>query len=298
MVSGLPKELIALITDFVEDTDYHALLSVGDKNMTFKLDGLQLFVTENRNFDDDAVMALPKGLKILAVNTVCRVTDESALYLPENLEVLDIGAHVTNAFASNLPKSLLRLSLHGYSRIMLGFIPFLPKTLVSLDLHSDEPIINDRHVPFLPRGLTELSLGVCSLLSSSSISDLPRELISLNLGAMVWLDEEHMKFLPRGLKKFKSANGLGAVGIGHLPETLESLKLNHIYLGDGDCYLFPRTLKVLALGYEDELTEACLPHLPRGLEVLLLPENENFHNPELLNHFKNMRKFRSKYLRI
>jgi hypothetical protein len=174
----------------------------------------------------DMTSPLPSSITDL---TLIGLSEETALKMsqfpwPPKLRSLSTS-ETTNSdviFINRLPPTLKRLFSQSTFKAMLTDWMNLPKDLMMLKLPYCRDVDYNVVIPHLPRGITELQIGLTCVVLSESWKLLPPQLRSLSVYHDHFTDET-LLILPQSLTILclQSNNSITNAGIANLPKNLE-----------------------------------------------------------------------------
>lgn len=279
----------------IHNLQYHHLTTLPSTLTYLKLDHARLYddmIThlprglthlewpDDGELTDACIVYLPRGLKYLDLSSTCttnrtiQFTDKQIYQLPRQLVHLGLSSELlTDACIPHLPPSLRHLHVQCHRTFTDACISYLPKTLRSLRLDSNNRI-TDAGIAMLPRELTSLTLGG-SRLTDGCVLHLPPHLTYLALLENQQWSDMCLTSLPPSLRHL----------LLRINQTITTLSTNldlssenshtdtfqpiDIYTG-----ILPRHLKTLDLGYNMNLTDRDMAHLPPSLVYLDIDSNK------------------------
>lgn len=104
---------------------------------------------------------------------------------------------------------------------------------------------------------------------------------ALNLGKLTHTSPEVFNHFPTDLQSLTCPALNNSSFIAQLPLSLTQLRALRVMVDDTHIRQFPRSLLILDLAKADLLTDACIPHLPPQLEVLIIPKASQLTNASI-----------------
>lgn len=182
--------------------------------------------------------------------------------------ILEFGAQPLN-----LISQLQTLVIHQSEAFTDETISFLPRSLTELTLGGK--LLSDDCVQHLPPHLASLVFTKTNLLTDASIALLPRSLASLSLPSSTLLTDHCVPMLPPALEKLnlQSNSKFTDLALASLPRSLTSLYLTFWNPSEGkvtDSGMsdLPPSLTELWMNSNSRVTSACFGGLPRSLLIL------------------------------
>jgi hypothetical protein len=260
---------------------------------------------------------LPPHLTHLSLSGCIKSSDWKSL--PRTLTRGDFGKNrfSNSMHMSHLPSNLKYLNINDERKEdFANYLVNMPSTLTCLQLHSTQSNLESACVLLLPRSLRVLHIDYGYSFQSKGPIDqiidfasaLPRGLVDLKIITphsridTYHLREEFFTNLPHGLRKLDVSGYLRVANrIQDLPPSLTLMNIWHWIFTEGknkfdnslEISHLPQTLTELSLNYQTQWDDDNIASLPRGLEVLVLPEC-----PLISNHGINLLPKRLQWLNL
>jgi hypothetical protein len=218
-----------------------------------------------------------------------KIDDHGWQYLPKSITLCDGQTLTTDLFYESLPRGLKQLSVVDHSDrrypndISSKYFEHLPQYLTELSLagHTLLGSSSDQKILPLPETITRLSLhNVTPWLTIQFAQNLPPRLdyFKIMSNPTIVLPEKFIYALPRTVRELILINvKVTDDCVPDLPRNLQKLTIEDINspLSDLSVQYFPRTLKRLSLIGAALHTDASMKDMPRGLQALFMPNNNN-----------------------
>lgn len=181
--------------------------------------------------------------------------------------------YLTSAFVERLPRGLRYLNVQELGAIRGADVALLPRTLLELATTDSDGGWSVAERSQMPPALRCLRLSFCGA-NDGYLAALPASLECLDLRYCPAFTNDTIALLPRGLRVLTLCFPTISGGFACLPPALEELRIvffrTNLINADDEIARLPAGLQHLSLVDSGNLTDACVPLLPRGLRSLML----------------------------
>lgn len=218
---------------------------------------------------------LPRSLTRLEMPKAHMIKDADLVHLPQGLSALNLAsAAISGAGLKLLPTSLLHLNLEKNELLTGADFDKLPPLIKSLKLIRPLGSATDAQIGLLPESITDISVGMNTVLTDVGISKLPAGLKAFNSPWNPNLSIKALGALPRGLEHLRAGwPDLDDSSISLLPHNLITLLIDSLGTTDECLKLLPPCLTSLTLCSTTKITDAGLKNIKVPLRHLGIPDS-------------------------